>query len=105
MFEGKEVEQKIGNVGEADLDITPDLKLNAEVKIDLSRDLLPQVPGALVFTGKVDGVLQGDPVAVALFYLGKSDNAVVKVIAAELAKFRSGQAAHPAIAEAAEKIK
>lgn len=107
MFEGKEVDQKIGSVGSVGVDVRPDLIVVADIALGdaKSLDLLTKVPGALTleYEVKATGKLKGDIIAVALAELGSVDNAIVKVLVAELQKWRAGQEIHPEIAAAAAK--
>ncbi|MFA7333644.1 MAG: hypothetical protein WC130_05030 [Kiritimatiellia bacterium] len=102
MFEKpNEVDEKLGDFGTVKVDITPALKVNANVEVGMpKKDLIPAVPGALVV--KVSAVVDvdSDPLALAAYGLGKVDNPIVKFLAKGLADFRAGQEMHPAITAA-----
>ena len=104
MFEKpNEVDEKLGDFGHARVDITPALKVNANVEIGMpKKDLIAAVPGALVFKVSAVAELESDPLALAAYGLGKVDNPIVKFLAEQLAKFRAGQPVDAAVMAAAQ---
>lgn len=99
MFEKpNEVDEKLGEFGHARVDITPALKVNAQVEIGMpKKDLIAAVPGALEIEVKAVASVNSDPLALAAYGLSKVDNPIVKFLADQLAKFRAGQDVDPAV--------
>lgn len=101
MFEKQnEVDEKIGDLGHVKVDITPELKIDAELGLTVEKDLLPKVPGGLKVKANINLEIDGDPAAIGLFYLGQSNSPPIKWIAEQLAKLKAGAEVHPAIAAA-----
>lgn len=103
MFEKvNEVDEKIGDIGRAVVDIRPNLTVMAGAEIAFKRDLLAQAPGALKIRAALEIECDSDPLALAAYGLGKAgDNPIVKFIAQQLANYRAGNPVDPAIVAAA----
>jgi hypothetical protein len=99
MLEGKEVDQKIGNIGNVSVDVSGDLptfgKTVAELAIDpgaYSKDLVAACPGALAIEaeGSIKFRVKADPVPLALMELGKIHGPFAEFVTAQIAKLRAG---------------
>ena len=102
MFEGKEAEGKIGEIGSYSVDVTPDIKVDAAVDVGFEKDLIASIPGGLTVKLKLSAEIDADPVAIALMELAKSTNPVMKFLGDQLAKLRAGEPPHPAVTQAAD---
>lgn len=105
VFDGKEIEGKLGDVVSYGLDITGDVHVvgDAALNLDFKKDLVADMPGALEVeaVGSVQLKLRADPVVLALPQLKKLGK-VGEFLADQIAKLRAGTEVHPVVLAAAE---
>ena len=98
MLEGKELEGKIGEVGNYYIDVDARGRAKMHVDASLDKELIPGVTAKLSLNGDVE-VRTATLVAAQA---AKSDNKILKYIAKALAAIDDGEEMHPELVAALE---
>lgn len=97
MLEGKELEGKLGDVGNYSVDVDVHGKVAVALDIGIDKEVAPGVKAHV----KAEAGVELDVADLLLAQAAKSDNKVLKFLAEQAAKLKAGEEVHPDVAAAA----